>query len=53
MDQVPLQFASKPQKVIDFVGAEQVWVSTPSAGLQKRQCTLILCANGDGNGIYF
>lgn len=49
VDQVPLEFASKPKRVIDFKGAKQVWVSCPSAGLQKRQCTLILCFNGKGD----
>ena len=26
VDQVPLQFASKPQRVIDFKNSPQVWV---------------------------
>jgi hypothetical protein len=45
---VPLPFASKPRRVIAFKGDEQVWVSTPSSGLQKRQCSIVLtiCANG-------
>jgi hypothetical protein len=41
-------FASKPRRVIAEKGTAQVWVSTPSAGLQKRQCTMILCIVGDG-----
>ena len=48
VDQVPLVFASKPRRVVHFKDIEQVWVSTPSAGLQKRQCSLILTINGSG-----
>jgi hypothetical protein len=53
VDQVPLEFANKPRRVIDFKDTKQVWVSTSSAGLQKRQCSLILTINGDGNFFYF
>ena len=47
-DQVPLPFASKPRRVLDFIGVPQVWVFPPSAGLLKCQCSLMLtiCANG-------
>lgn len=54
VDQVPLVFASKPRRVISIKGVDQVWVSTPSSGLQKRQCSVILTIVGDGTlGINF
>jgi hypothetical protein len=48
VDQVPLSFAQKPRRVIDFKNSSQIWVSTPSPGLQKRQCSLIICIGANG-----
>jgi hypothetical protein len=48
VDQVPLPFTSKPKRVIDDIGASQVWVSMPAPGLEKRQYSLILTIRGDG-----
>ena len=42
VDQVPLPF------VIEMKGSEQVWVSQPSSGLDKRQATLQLCIRAEG-----
>ena len=52
-DQVPLPFASKPRRVLDFKGAKRVWVSTPSPGLLKRQCSLFLTIRADGKSYLF
>lgn len=48
VDQVPLPFVNERGTTYDTLGAKQVWVSQPSAGLDKRQATLQLCIRADG-----
>ena len=35
-------------KTYEMKGSEQVWVSQPSSGLDKRQATLQLCTQAEG-----
>lgn len=48
VDQVPLPFVNEQDKTYETLGATQVWVSQPSAGLDKRQATLQLCIRATG-----
>ena len=43
VDQVPLPFVVGQDTTYETSGSEQVWVSQPSSGLEKRQATLQLC----------
>eukprot|EP00794_Sanderia_malayensis_P014570 gene14571-16073_t len=43
VDQVPLPFVVGQDTTYATAGSEQVWVSQPSSGLEKRQATLQLC----------
>lgn len=48
IDQVPLPFVIDQDKTYETKGSEQVWVSQPSSGLDKRQATLQLCIRAEG-----
>lgn len=48
VDQVPLPFVIDQDKTYEVKGNEQVWVSQPSSGLDKRQATLQLCIRAQG-----
>ena len=48
VDQVPLPFVIDQDKTYEMKGSEQVWVSQPSSGLDKRQATLQLCIRAEG-----
>ena len=48
VDQVPLSFVIDQDKTYEVKGSEQVWVSQPSSGLDKRQATLQLCIRAEG-----
>lgn len=48
MDQVPLQFVVSDGSSYDFGGVKRVWVMQPASGLEKRQCTLVLCIAAEG-----
>lgn len=48
VDQVPLPFVIDQDKTYEVKGSEQVWVSQPSSGLDKRQATLQLCIRAQG-----
>ena len=48
VDQVPVPFVNEQDKTYETLGATQVWVSQPSAGLDKRQATLQLCIRATG-----
>ena len=48
VDQVPLPFVIDQDKTYEVKGSEQVWVSQPSSGLDKRQATLQLCIRAEG-----
>ena len=49
VDQVPLPFINDQDKTYEIKGADQVWVSQPSSGLDKRQATLQLCIRATGS----
>ena len=46
--QVPLPFVIEQDKTNEVKGSDQVWVSQPSSGLDKRQATLQLCIRAEG-----
>ena len=48
VDQVPLPFVIDQDKTYEVKGSEQVWLSQPSSGLDKRQATLQLCIRAEG-----
>ena len=48
IDQVPLPFVIDQDKTYEVKGSEQVWVSQPSSGLDKRQATLQFCIRAEG-----
>ncbi len=47
-DQVPLLFASRVKKTVDFKGTDQVWVSLPDSTLEKKQFSMFLTICADG-----
>lgn len=49
MDQVPLPFVVDQGTTYHTIGNEQVWVSQPSSGLDKRLATLQLCIRAEGD----
>ena len=48
VDQVSLPLVHEQDKTYETLGATQVWVLQPSAGLDKRQVTLRLCIRATG-----
>lgn len=48
VDQVPLPFVIDQDKTYEMKGSEQLWISQPSSGLDKRQATLQLCIRAEG-----
>ena len=48
MDQTPLPFVLDDGKSYDSTGANEVWCSNASSGLDKRQCTVQLTIFADG-----
>ena len=51
IDQVPLPFIIDHDKTYEVKGSEQVWVSQPSGGLDKRQATLQLCIRAEEQNV--
>ena len=49
VDQVPLPFINDQDKNIRGKGADQVWVSQPSSGHDKREAPLQLCIRATGS----
>ena len=45
---MPLPFVIDQDKTYEVKGSEQVWVSQPSSGLDKKQATLQLCIRAEG-----
>ena len=52
LDQSPMPFVVDSKKTYEIIepGAnhQKTWISQPASGLDKRQCTLQVCARGDG-----
>ena len=48
VDQVPLPFVVDQDKTYEIAGSNQVWISQPGSGLDKRQATLQLCIRAEG-----
>lgn len=48
VDQVPLPFVIDQAKTYEAKGNEQVWVSQPSSGLDKRPAILQLFIRAEG-----
>ena len=49
MDQTPLSFVINDNKTCDSTGTEEVWCTTGSSGLDKRQCNAQLIIFADGS----
>ena len=48
VDQVPLPFVCGQDSTYKTKGTDQVWISQPASGLEKRQATLQLCIRTEG-----
>ena len=48
VDQMPLPLVVDQDKTYEIAGSNQVWISQPGSGLDKRQATLQLCIRAEG-----
>ena len=50
MDQVPLEFCFRNRRSLNPM-ADECWIFQPGSGLEKRQCSLIMCVRPEGDQI--